>query len=80
MKVHRFEISPDKVQAGRQIAGEFVRTNLHEPGCGLESCNCSPGFWISLSDGEVGLCAELTPDEVREILMHDTRLPQPGTA
>jgi len=32
----------------------FVRSSRGE-GCGLAGCECSPGFWLSVSNGEVGL-------------------------
>ena len=45
-----------------------VRAVLDDSGCGLDNCNCSPGYWISISDGETLLRVNLTEEEARELL------------
>jgi len=55
MKVERFDVGP------RQEQQPFICASDH--GCGLEGCNCSPTYFLSVSDGHEGLVAELTRQE-----------------
>ena len=32
----------------------WLKISDRDGGCGHQDCNCSPGFWISLSDGKKG--------------------------
>jgi len=50
MKVHRFEIGNTPQFEHRP----FARISQGE-GC---PCGCSPGYWVSISDGQVGLTAQ----------------------
>lgn len=54
MKIERFKIVTRDVDAGRQTGEPFIRMSTGE-GCGLPHCHCSDGYWISMSDGKVGL-------------------------
>lgn len=40
---------------GRRRVKPFLRVSTVEGGCPLEGCNCSPGYWLSVSDGRAGL-------------------------
>ena len=38
-------------------------------GCELKGCNCSPGFWVSFSDGKKGVCIVFdSKKEMKQIL------------
>jgi hypothetical protein len=55
MNVERFKVGQ------RQEQQPFICASDH--GCGLEGCNCSPTYFLSVSDGHQGLSAELTKQE-----------------
>ena len=55
MKVERFDVGP------REEQQPFICASDH--GCGLEGCNCSTTYFLSMSDGHQGLSAELTRQE-----------------
>ncbi len=40
-------------------------------GCGLENCNCSPGHWITISNGRILLTVKLTIEEIKTIKEFD---------
>lgn len=47
----------------------FVRISSSEGGCGLDKCQCSPGFWISIGDKKGGIQVRFTSkEEMMEIL------------
>jgi len=46
----------------------ILRLQLHGTGCPLEHCNCSPGYWILVSDGNTSLRVQLDKKEANEIL------------
>lgn len=64
MKIEKFEA--DKQEP-------FVIIELNGKGCGFGGCNCSlhnvgdADNFISISNGEVGLCCSLTEGEAKEI-------------
>jgi hypothetical protein len=57
MRVEAFNIYDRE----RQISEPFLR--MSNAGCGLQGCNCSPEIFLSLSNGQVGLCATLSREE-----------------
>jgi hypothetical protein len=63
MKITKFSID----STGRCSEYPFLRANLHGDGCSQPGCNCSPPYFISISDGETGLCVELTKEEAVRI-------------
>lgn len=64
MKIEKFEVDKQK---------PFVIVELNGKGCGFGGCNCSPhnvgdaDNFISVSNGDVGLCVSLTDEEAKEI-------------
>ena len=46
----------------------LVRFSLRNEGCGLPNCNCSDGYWLTVSDGETLLKVDLTAEEAASIL------------
>lgn len=52
----------------RTIHTPLLRTQLHGTGCSIEGCNCSPGYWINVSDGETSFTIYLDKVEAEEIL------------
>ncbi len=64
MKVKRLAIIPndETIEQGPRMAAALTGT-----GCEAPNCNCSPPFWLSISDGEVSLSVELTETEVERL-------------
>ena len=64
MKIEKFETDKQK---------PLIVVELNGQGCGFGGCNCSPhnvgdaDNFISVLDGEVGLCVSLTEGEAKEI-------------
>ena len=64
MKVSHFEINKadERVQQG-----PFVFMSDLDGGCGLPACNCSPGHWITISDGDHALKVKLSMAEWKQL-------------
>ena len=66
MKIEKFEVDKD-------VREPFIIVELNGQGCGFGGCNCLPpnvgdaDNFISVSNGEVGLCVSLTYEEAKEI-------------
>lgn len=58
--------------SGKSTTAPFVRITLDGEGCPLPGCMCSGDNYLSLSDGEVGLCVKLTPSQVEQLVTHGT--------
>lgn len=52
---------------GARMAGAFVRASVDGSGCGAPGCSCSPGQWITISDGATAFRVDLTPDEAKAL-------------
>lgn len=50
----------------------FLRVNLTGDGCEQPSCNCSPPYFISISDGDTVLSVALSKEEAERIKMGES--------
>lgn len=57
MQITTHPIDPELVKNG-QVVGEPMIRFSDGAGCGSEHCNCSPGYWISISDGKTLIKAQ----------------------
>lgn len=62
--IQTFPVDHDDPQ---NTSDPFVRVSM-DKGCSLAGCHCSPGYWISVSDGERTLYVNLTPEEGQQLL------------
>ena len=66
MKITRFT---PYASPGKKNSTPFLYSSHPDGGCqGPGFCNCSPGWWITVSDGEVGLRVQFDSKEEYEIL------------
>lgn len=63
MKIKTMAVIHDE----RTIKGPLLRVVVDGSGCDLPNCHCSPPNFITISDGETLLCAELTHEEAEDI-------------
>lgn len=67
MKVKQVQITDDEtMEQGPRMAAALTGV-----GCEAPNCNCSPAFWLSISDGEVALSVALTATEVERLKYPD---------
>ena len=57
MQIHSEQIDEKLVKKGMVESRPFARMSKGD-GCGLGNCNCSPGYWITLSDGNMFIRAQ----------------------
>ena len=62
--VKTFEIEPDNQ---KKVKGPYIRVVVDGQGCPIPNCNCSPGNFIVISNGEIGLSVTLTDDQANLI-------------
>lgn len=65
MKISTSKISMREVEAKQVESRPFIR--FSRTGCGLGGCNCSPEKFISISDGNTVIKAELTENDIRQL-------------
>jgi hypothetical protein len=58
MKIRSWKVSPD----GLTEKGKWIAASMNK-GCGLDECGCSPGYWITVSDGETVINVKLNKGE-----------------
>jgi hypothetical protein len=60
MNIKRIEV--DKNNTSMETK-PLIRLSLLGEGCSLEGCNCSPGYFLLMSDGQTCLSASLNKEE-----------------
>jgi hypothetical protein len=63
MRITSERVSKKLVKRGQLVGEPFARFSFGK-GCGSGTCNCSPGYWITLSDGQRIIRAEFSKEEV----------------
>lgn len=64
MKVETTPLNKDGLVEKRP----FLRASLKgEGGCSLSGCTCSPGLWLSVSNGDIVMKIELTKEDVKAL-------------
>jgi hypothetical protein len=66
-KIEIFKVHTNLKCKGIQVGVPFVRVNLTGNGCGNPGCKCSPPYYISLSNGVVGMTINLDESEANAI-------------
>jgi hypothetical protein len=68
-KVREMEITTTQVQHEdeRVVHGNLLRVSLDGEGCPEPRCNCSPGYFILISNGDTSLAIDLSPEEAAAI-------------
>ena len=60
-----------EIEEGGAITTEpYLRQSAPEGGCGTGRCQCSPGHWLSLSDGEHVFVVHFESREALEAALH----------
>ena len=66
----KFEVETfpiEQPERGSKSEEPFVRVSVNGQGCPLVTCNCSPGNYISISDGKTGMVVALTESQAKAI-------------
>jgi len=61
MRIETFKITKRDLKDGAAEKRPFIK--ISNIGCDLNHCECSPQYFISVSDGKCGICIELEKKE-----------------
>ena len=67
MEIKKFKIDPDDVKHGIVTKEPLLRTQLDGNGCDCGTCR-DYKYWITISDGSIGLSVKLTKEEAEKII------------